>query len=475
MEVLIKSKSDVAHEIEINVPYEELAPHFEKAYREEARNITLPGFRRGKVPMQIIRKRFGQAIEYQVIEKLSNDFFKTALEERNITPIGQPVLHDMDYEPGSTLSIKVDYETAPEVVAKDYKGLQLERLLHTVTEEELDDEILALRKSRRQLEPADKPEDESYLVTIDIQVLDENGDPVPDRRDENMKVDLSDENVNTDLASELYNMAVGDEKDVEFTQQHEDHEHVERLRIKVLRVERITLPELDDAFAKEVSGGEAETVDAMRTVMRGRLETMWRERYERQLETDMVNEIIKRNHFDIPPSLLNSILDDMVKDLTERQPGKRLPENFNHEEYRKYRTAEAEFIARWMFLRDSISELEGIKLEDEDVLEKARKDSAAFGIDPERLVEFYKSSPQYTQNIFVEKLLRFLLASADIKDVDDNDISHVGTTPLSFQDAMAQHEHGHDHDHHHDHDHAHDAPVADEEAADADSSTEQRG
>ncbi|HOJ05317.1 MAG TPA: trigger factor [Bacteroidota bacterium] len=471
MEVLIKSKSDVAHEIEINVPYEELAPHFEKAYREEARNITLPGFRRGKVPMQIIRKRFGQAIEYQVIEKLSNDFFKTALEERNITPIGQPVLHDMDYEPGSTLSIKVDYETAPEVVAKDYTGLQLERLVHTVTEEELDDEILALRKSRRQLEPADKPEDESFLVTIDIQMLDAQGEVIPGKGNDNMKVDLSDDNVNSDLASELYNLSVGEEKDVEFTHQHEDHEHVERWRIKVLRVERSTLPELDDAFAKEISNGEAESVDALRTVIRGRLEDLWRDRYERQLENDLVNEIIKHNHFDIPPSLLNSILDDMVKDLTERQPGKRLPDDFNHEEYRKYRTGEAEFIARWMFLRDSISELEGIKLEDEDVLEKARKDSEVYGIPPERLVEFYKSSPQYTQNILVEKLLRFLLASAEIKEVDDNDISHVGTTPLSFQDAMAQHEHGHDHDH----DHAHDAPVEDEEAADADSSTEQRG
>ena len=153
MEVLIHSKNDVDHEIEIIVPYEELLPLFEKAYREEAKNITLPGFRRGKAPLQIVRKRFGTSIEYQVIEKLSNDYFRTALEERDIKPLGQPVLHTLDYEPGGALTIKVDYETAPDLTPRDYKGVQLEKLVHEITEEEVSEEISGFLKSERTLTP----------------------------------------------------------------------------------------------------------------------------------------------------------------------------------------------------------------------------------------------------------------------------------------------------------------------------------
>lgn len=469
MEVLINSKTDVNHEIEIIVPYEELRPLFEKAYRDEAKDIAIPGFRRGKAPIQIIRKRFGQAIEYQVIEKLSNDYFRTALEERNIVPIGQPVLHTLDYEPGGALTIKVNYETAPDVTVRDYKGVQLEKFVHTVTDEEVEDEILGLRKSQRTLTAAEIPTDENYLVTIDIQMLDDEGQPVPGKRNENMKVDLGDEQMSRDLISELYNMKAGEEKDVEFTHEHEDHEHVERARILVKTVEQVTLPEMTDEFAATVSQGQAETVDALYAFVRARLEEIWLDRYDRQLEQDLVNEIVKRNAFEVPQTILDNILDDMVKQLQDYQPDKKLPDDFNQEEYRKRREPEAKFTGQWMFIRDALIEAEGINVGDEDLEEKAAKDSEATGIDKERLVEFYKKSPQYTQNILVEKLLQALLSFSDIKEIDDNDISKTGLAPLDMNSFPHAHDHDHDHEHGHDHEHSSVEVVEDADSADEES------
>ncbi|MBN1448191.1 MAG: trigger factor [Bacteroidetes bacterium] len=440
MEVLINSKTAVSHEIEIIVPYEELRPHFDKAYREEAKNIVIPGFRRGRVPLQIIKKRFGDAIEYQVIEKVSNEFFREAMEERDIKPIGQPVLHDLDYKPGEQLTMKVAYETEPEVLASNYKGLQLERLTHEVTDEEVDDEIQGLLKSQRTLDAVEQADDENHLVTIDIQMLDEDGKPKAGQRNENMKVDLDDENMSRDLIAELYNMKAGEEKDVELTHQHGDHEHIERAHIRVKSVERTTMPELDDAFAERVSNGDVKTVPELRRFIHTRLEELWENRYRQQLDNDLVGEIIKRNPFAVPESMIDSILDEWVKQLQERQPGKELPPDFDAEEYRKGRRQEAEYTAKWMFLRDSIIEQEGIKLEDADVEEKAARDSEAMGIDKERLIEFYKSSPQYTQTILMEKLMNFLHSESEIKDIDDNDISKTGMSPLSFKEEEPESE-----------------------------------
>ena len=337
MEVLINSKSEVSHEIEIIVPNEELQPHFEKAYREEAKNITLPGFRRGKVPVQIIKKRFGREIEYQVIEKLSNEFFRQAIEERDIKPIGQPVLHDLDFKPGEPLTIKVAYDTEPDVVAKDYKGLQLERLSHEVTDEEVDDELQRIRKSRRHLEEVEKADDENFLVTIDIQMLDDDGNPVPGQRNENMKVELDDEDMNRDLVAELMNMKAGEEKDVELTHAHGDHEHTEKAHVKVLRVERVTLPEMDDDFVKEYSGNDISTVKELREKIHDRLVEIWANRYKQQLENDLVGEIVKRNTFAVPQSIVDGIIDDWVKQVQEQQPDKKFPDGFDLDGYRKSR------------------------------------------------------------------------------------------------------------------------------------------
>ncbi|MDX9759598.1 MAG: trigger factor [Bacteroidota bacterium] len=444
MEVLINSKSEVSHEIEIIVSSEELQPHFEKAYREEARKISIPGFRPGKVPVQVVKKRFGKEIEYSVIEKLSNEFFRTAIEERDIKPIGQPVLQDLDYKPGEPLTIKVAYDTEPEVVAKDYLGVQLERLAHTVTDEEVEDEIQRALKSRRTLEEVEKADDENFLVTVDIQMLDAEGTPVPGQRNENLKVELDDEYTNRDLVAELLNMKTGEEKDVELTHTHGDHEHTDRAHIKIVRVERVTLPDLTDDFAREYSNGEVETVKDLRRVVHERLEEVWRNRYQQQLDNDLVGEIVKRNPVAVPESIVENMIDEWMKSLREQQPGKKFPADFNETEYRTSRRPEAEFTAKWMYLRDSIIEQEGIKLEDADVEQKAAKDSEAMGIEKDRLIEFYKNAPQYTQSMLVEKLLAHLYAQAEIKDVDDNDLSRTG------MDGVAFHEHDHDHDHDHD-------------------------
>lgn len=442
MDVLIHSKTSVEHEIEIIVPPEELAPHFEKAYREEAKNITLPGFRKGRVPVQLIRKRFGEAIEYQVIEKLSNEFFKQAVEERNIKPIGQPSLHDLDYKPGLPLTIKISYQTAPDVVATDYLNIPLERLTHVVTDEEVEDEVNYLRQLHRTLESADHADEEGFLVTCDIQILSNDGEPLPNQYRSNVKFDLGDETLNRDLKAELLNMHVGEEKDIELMHETKDgEEDFERAHIKVNKIERIILPELDDEFAKLASQGKVETMDALRTDLRSRLEESWQKRYQSQLENDLINEIIRRNPIDVPEFIVEEVLEDFVNQLAYRFPNKKLPDDFNVDEFKAGRRAEAVAVAKWIFIRDSIIEKEGIKLEDSDVETVADERSAQLGISKEQMIDFYKNSAQMTNSILIDKLMKYLLDHASIREVSDDDLSGTAIAPL----------HTHDHnDHFHD-------------------------
>jgi trigger factor len=456
LEVLINSHSDVEHEIEIVVPQEELREHFEKGYREHAKKISMPGFRPGKVPLQMIKRLYGPAIEAEVIEKLANDLFKQAIDERDIKPFGQPVLENIDMKPEAPVSIKIKYETMPDTEAKDYTGLQIERLRHNVTVDEVEDEIRYLLKSRKKLEEEEIALDDDYRVTCEIQMLDAEGNPIAGQKNDNLVVDLDDENLNRDLKAELLNMKVGEEKDVEFTHDNKDGgEDTERAHLKVLKVEKVTLPELDDAFANEVTHGRYVTVEALREGLFADLNANWKQRYDQLFETEIRNEIIRRNIFAVPSQMVENMKTEYLNHLRDRQPDKKLPENFDVDDYKKSIDNEVVSLIRWMFLRDSIIKQENIAVADEDVMAKAEEEAAKLHIEKERLLEYYKTSSATSDQILNDKLLRFLADASEIKDVNDDDISQSPLMP--FAEIPHDHEHDHDHDHHgHDHEHDHD-------------------
>ncbi|MBI5648351.1 MAG: trigger factor [Ignavibacteriae bacterium] len=453
MDVLIQSTNDVEHAMEIVVPAEDLVPHFEKAYREEGKKLTIPGFRPGRVPLAIVKKRFGDMIEYQAIEKLSNEFFQQALEERNLRPIGAPVLENIDFEPGKPLTIKIRYETAPEIVVTGYKDLQLERFVHEVADDEVEDEITALRKARRTLVEAEKADEEGYLVTCDVTILDAEGAPLPDRNYPDLKIDLGEDGVNRDLKAELLNMSAGEEKEADLTFDSTDGEKSERARINVKKIERIILPELDDAFASLVTGGRITTFDALRADVRTYLEKSWKERYEGMLRDDLVKQLVNNNPFNVPRSVVNELLDGFVKEVEGRYPDKKLPASFKVDEFRSAREDEARFLAKWIFIRDAIIEAEGLTVGEEDIEKKADEDSVRLGIAKEHLLSFYRQ-PERSATLLYEKVMDYLLAASVIKDVDDEDVRGTALDGLHMHDH--DHDH-HDHDHHdhdhHDHDH----------------------
>jgi trigger factor len=458
LEVLIHSKSDVEHEMEIVVPQEELKTHFEKGYREHAKKITMPGFRPGRVPLQMIRRIYGTMIEGEVIEKLANDLFKQALDERNIKPFGQPRLEDIDIKPDEPVSIKIWYETLPELVSVDFNGIQLERLKHEVTDEEVEEEINYLLKSKKILEETESADDDNFRVTCEIQMLNAEGEPVAGQKNENLVVDLDDEQLNRDLKAELLNMKAGDEKDVELSHVNKDgQDEVERAHLKVKKVERVTLPDLTDAFAAEATHGTYADLEALREGLRKELTKNWERRYNELLENELRNEIIRRNPFPVPSQVLDDMKDKYLEHLKERQPEKKLPENFDVTEYRKSIDGEVNGVARWIFLRTAILEKEKIRLEDEDVMEKAEEEAAKLNIDKERLIEYYKSSAQFSDHLLDEKLFRFLIGCSEVKDINDDDISHSPLAP--FAEIPHDHDHDDDHDHHHHHgeDHDHDS------------------
>lgn len=434
MDVLIKPLSSCENEIEIIVSHEELQPHFEKAYKKVRAEATIPGYRKGKVPMAIIRNRFGKMIEAEEIETISQEFFTQAMEERNIKPVGHPHMHGLDYKPGEPLTITIHYETLPEVTAHDYTGIEVEKIVHTVTDDEVEEEIDRQRKREQILSEVQTIDDENIIVTADIHSLDDSGIPIIGGMNKDMKIDLSDERVNRDLKAELLNMNLNEERDVSISfQDQEGNEKPDNLRVRIKKIEQIVLPEVTDEFVQRISGGKSNTVAEYRAELASSMQRWYDSASENRLQVRLVDEIVRRNPIDVPSVLVDNILEGFLEELKKEYNIQELPKDFNREEFNKQRKADAIWRAKWMLVSESIITQEKLTVEDSDVEGEAEREAAKTGIAKERLIQFLKQSPEVANKIQTKKLMDFLIAQAIVNAVAETDADEKAEEPSLIQ------------------------------------------
>ena len=141
METKVNKISDKEREVEVTLDYEEIKEDIDKAYQKERKNISMDGFRKGKVPMGMIKKMYGEAIEYKASEDIASNKFWDAVKQENLEPVGQPALTDLDFQMGEQLNFKVKFEVIPEIEVDNYKDLEVEKPVFNVTDEMVEKEV----------------------------------------------------------------------------------------------------------------------------------------------------------------------------------------------------------------------------------------------------------------------------------------------------------------------------------------------
>ena len=239
MEVTIQDLSEVSREVEIKATPEELQPHFNKAYADYRKKVEIRGFRKGKAPVDIIKKLYGDLIEHEALESIASDFYRQTIKEKNLKPIGEPTLIDLDFKHESGVKFKIHYDVRPEIVLKDYKGIEIEKVVHPVTEEDIEEEVLRLRRSNASFQETDAAVDAEHIVTVDMQDIDESGAPIAGKRSPGVRFYLGDENLELPFKKALSNADKGGVYRVQFEHEHGDHKHNVNSELTVTKIEKI--------------------------------------------------------------------------------------------------------------------------------------------------------------------------------------------------------------------------------------------
>ena len=416
MDVSIVDHSDVEKELHVTLSQEELQPHFEKAYKREQAKIEIKGFRKGKAPLEMVKRIYGEAIEYEALDDIANEVFRTILHERDIFPIGEPSLTDIKFKRNEPLTFSIKYEIQPQIELKEYKNVPVEKIVHQVTEEEVEDEIAHIQKANSTLTPVDKATDDDFIVTVEIQDLDESGSPLIGRRSEGTRIDLSDDTVSPEVRYALKDVGMNEKRRVSFEMEHGDHKHMNNWELTATKIEQITIPELTDEFVKKATKMRVDTVEEFRKNVRADIERYWTDTTESHLRDAIIGEIVRRHDITVPQAMIKGLTDARIEDMRTQAPSKKLPDDFNEKEFRENYKAFAIYQAKWFLIRDKILKQEHLEVTDAELEQKAAEDAPKMSIEKDRLLAFYKSSDALKDRIIYDKLMNFLVANAVITE-----------------------------------------------------------
>lgn len=420
METKINVISEAENELEVSLSYDEILPEIEEAYKEERKNISMPGFRKGKVPTSMLKKMYGEAIEYKASEKIANSKFWNIVDEMGLKPISTPQLVDIDYDFGKKLSFKIKYEVMPQIELKDYKGQDIEKPIFKIKDEDIDKEINHMLKAKAAFEDTEIVEGNSERLTLNLQRLDKDGNPVEGQRSENIKVELDDPKVNPQIPQNAKGKKVGDTFDFTFVDEHyhgeELHKEEFNYSAEIVKIEKIVLPEVTEELVKDISRNKAATLDELKEQTKKNFEDYYNSQTENIFTNQLLDKVIKNNEFAVPKGYVELLLNRMVENEKENAKRYKVP-NFNEREVRQNLQSRAEWNAKWQIILENLARIEEIKVEDADIEEMAKTESERIGIDVEKLMKYFKESNK-TETLLEEKVVKFLKENNNIIEVD---------------------------------------------------------
>jgi trigger factor len=309
-------------QLKVEVPAPAVEAETQRVVRDYGQKVRLPGFRQGKVPTELVRRRFAKEIDQEVKERLLPRYWKQAQAESSIEPLLPPEVDEVsEILPGEPLTFTATVETRPEIALRDLDGFNLPDPEVDPGTLEIEETIENIRKQMSEWVAVDRAASRGDQVAVDVTTL---GSPEhPEERTDSIQVEVGDPQVWEELTLALQGMSAGQETTFERRHEHPPAEeggapevHEQRFRVKVNEVKERDLPPLDDAFAARVNP-EFQSFDALREAVVGRLRQQKDEQRREARHQALLDQLRERHPIDLPQGVVRREVEGMVQDYAE--------------------------------------------------------------------------------------------------------------------------------------------------------------
>ena len=419
--------------LEIEVDASEVDKALDRAYRSVVRKVSLPGFRKGRVPRRVLEAHFGPGVLHQdALELLIPPAYEKAISEVDEEPIDHPQFDFETLEQGEPFQFEATVEVMPSVELGEYKGVAVEQVENEITEEDLERHLESLQEQHARLvtvEEEDQAAGEGDLALIDFRGF-IGGGPFPGGEAENYSLELGSKTFIPGFEEQVVGMKRGEEKEITVTFPEDYHEEEfagkEALfKVTLKEIKQKKLPALDDDFVKEIS--DFETLFEFRVDLRERLEKAAAAKAKTDLEEALVKKVTDASQVELPSVLVERQIDRMLGEMEQylRYQGLTL-EKFvelsgrSVEELREEKRAEAEARTKANLVLDAVVKKEGFTVDDAEIDAEIAALSERHQDDPERIRDIFEKQgriPLLKEELRIRKAIDLLVREAKIEKV----------------------------------------------------------
>lgn len=313
IEITPKNTTGVERSVTISVPAETIAAAEESTARRYASHAKLPGFRPGKAPANMVKKKYADAIRQEVLESVVRDAYKEVVEKQNLKIASQPHVHGLNFEEGKPLTFELHFEVRPEVVLSRTEGFKITKRAGVVTDTQLNEQIDHLRGEKATWNPVEGRAEPGDMVRVKLGVANEQGVIAEERE---VPFVLGEGTAIASIEDLIMEAKIGEtlERPVRWPDDFPDEAQrgqTKMVRVTLHEVKRKALPELDDAFAREV--GDFDSVESLRSAVRTDMERYAEREVEAEVKNSLIDNIISANPFDIPKSWVKQLVDNYLQ------------------------------------------------------------------------------------------------------------------------------------------------------------------
>ena len=425
MKTNLEDLSPVKKKLEIEIEAEEVTKKIDKAYRDLKKEVKLPGFRPGKAPRSLLERQFGDQVVQDVTRTLINETFFKAVEETNIFPLNMPVFENGILKAGQSFSYSAVMEVRPEFEIKDYIGLEIEKEVCAVSDEDVDKQLEEIRKSRGTLTSITEDrgiKDKDYAV-IEYRGF-EGDESLEGVEGSNYLLQVGSHSFHRDFEKVLIGLKKGDDSvvKVDFEEDYYQSKLAGKsvnFDVKVEDIKEMILPDLDDGFAKDL-GADFESLSELKGKIKENLQSQEESRIDRELKRRLMEKISEGVDFELPESLVESELDNGVERIKQSliRSGSNLEKaGLDEGRLREDLAPTSRKRVKEMLILGEIAKKDDLTVDETELSEGFREMSVGIGQEPEIIRKYYEANnllESFREKLLEEKTLNYLVENAKI-------------------------------------------------------------